>query len=57
MFSLYLDYYNSDNDIHRSLSDIQLYHKSPPCYRKNDKKKNEDDELETDEDVQEISGM
>ncbi|CAF1229501.1 unnamed protein product, partial [Didymodactylos carnosus] len=49
VFMVYLDSYTHDNDMHRSRSDIQLYHKSPSSRRTNDKKTNEDSELDADE--------
>lgn len=55
VFSSYLEHYSDNNDIHRSRSDVQLYHKSPPCYRKTDQKKDESDESGTaEEDVEEL---
>lgn len=44
--------------MHRSRSDLELYHKSPPPYRKNDKKTNYDNESEDDkENVEGDFGM
>lgn len=45
--------------MHRSRSDIELYHKSPSSFCKNDKKTNEDsEESEVDEEnVEEIFGI
>ncbi|CAF1932787.1 unnamed protein product [Rotaria magnacalcarata] len=53
----YSNSHNHDNNMHRSQSDIQLYHKSPPPNRKNNKEKDEESELEADEENdEEISG-
>jgi hypothetical protein len=44
--------------MHRSLSDIKLYHKSPSSSRKNNKKTNEDnDPKANEENIEEIFGI